>query len=159
MATHSSILAWRILWTEEPGGYSPWGCKELNTTERQNTYTQSQLGRCPLVFRRELGPAPAPWILTACCKPGGRQRCFHSKDRTIHMLEGGCPEPRWNTLGGPGPLLCLSPIPPSQQARAGRAPEQLQGPRRPPSLPAPASCHISPRLANPKADESLMNSE
>ena len=25
MATHSSILAWRILWTEEPGGYSPWG--------------------------------------------------------------------------------------------------------------------------------------
>ena len=23
MATHSSILAWRISWTEEPGGYSP----------------------------------------------------------------------------------------------------------------------------------------
>ena len=28
MATHSSILAWRILWTEEPGGLSPWGHKE-----------------------------------------------------------------------------------------------------------------------------------
>ena len=29
MATHSSILAWRIPWREEPGGlYSPWGCKE-----------------------------------------------------------------------------------------------------------------------------------
>ena len=26
MATHFSILAWRMLWTEEPGGYSPWGC-------------------------------------------------------------------------------------------------------------------------------------
>ena len=25
MATHSSILAWRILWTEELCGYSPWG--------------------------------------------------------------------------------------------------------------------------------------
>ena len=25
MATHSSTLAWRILWTEKPGGYSPWG--------------------------------------------------------------------------------------------------------------------------------------
>ena len=25
MATHSSILAWEILWTEEPGGYSPRG--------------------------------------------------------------------------------------------------------------------------------------
>ena len=34
MATHSNILAWRIPWTEEPGGYSPWGCKELDTTER-----------------------------------------------------------------------------------------------------------------------------
>ena len=27
MATHSSILAWRIPWTEEPGGYSPWVTK------------------------------------------------------------------------------------------------------------------------------------
>ena len=33
MATHSSILAWRIPWTEEPGGCSPQGCKELDTTE------------------------------------------------------------------------------------------------------------------------------
>ena len=24
MATHSSILAWRIPWTEEPGGLQPW---------------------------------------------------------------------------------------------------------------------------------------
>ena len=24
-ATHSSILAWRLPWTEESGGYSPWG--------------------------------------------------------------------------------------------------------------------------------------
>ena len=28
MATHSSILAWRILWTEEPGGLSLCGHKE-----------------------------------------------------------------------------------------------------------------------------------
>ena len=27
MATHSGILAWEIPWTEEPGGYGPWGCK------------------------------------------------------------------------------------------------------------------------------------
>ena len=36
MATHSSILAWEIPWTEEPGGYSPWGREELDTTERLN---------------------------------------------------------------------------------------------------------------------------
>ena len=27
MAIHSNILAWRISWTEEPGGYSPWSCR------------------------------------------------------------------------------------------------------------------------------------
>ena len=32
MATHSSILAWRIPWTEKPG-WSPWGYKESDTTE------------------------------------------------------------------------------------------------------------------------------
>ena len=31
MATHSSILVWRIPWTEEPGGL--WGRKESDTTE------------------------------------------------------------------------------------------------------------------------------
>ena len=34
MATHSSILAWRIPWTEEPGEYSLWGCRELDTTDK-----------------------------------------------------------------------------------------------------------------------------
>ena len=33
MATHSSILAWRIPWAEEPGGYSTWDLKESDTTE------------------------------------------------------------------------------------------------------------------------------
>ena len=28
MATHSSILAWEIPWTEDLVGYSPWGHKE-----------------------------------------------------------------------------------------------------------------------------------
>ena len=34
MATHSSILAWKISWTEEPGGLQSMGCKESDTTER-----------------------------------------------------------------------------------------------------------------------------
>ena len=42
MATHSGILAWRIPWTEEPGGYSPWGHKESDTTEA----TQHACMRC-----------------------------------------------------------------------------------------------------------------
>ena len=34
MATHASILAWRIPWTEEPGGYCPWDHKELDTIQQ-----------------------------------------------------------------------------------------------------------------------------
>ena len=35
MATHSSMLAWRIPWTEELGRlHSPWGHKESDTTEQ-----------------------------------------------------------------------------------------------------------------------------
>ena len=33
MATHSSILAWEIPWTEEPGGPIVHGVAELGTTE------------------------------------------------------------------------------------------------------------------------------
>ena len=29
MATHSSILAWRILWTEEPGGLQSMGSQKV----------------------------------------------------------------------------------------------------------------------------------
>ena len=29
MATHSSILAWEIQWSEEPGHYTPWGHKRV----------------------------------------------------------------------------------------------------------------------------------
>ena len=34
MATHSSLLAWRIPWKRSLAGYSPWGRKELDTTEQ-----------------------------------------------------------------------------------------------------------------------------
>ena len=35
MATHSSILAWKIPCMEEPvHGYSPWGCKKSDITEQ-----------------------------------------------------------------------------------------------------------------------------
>ena len=33
MATHSSILAWRILWKENSAIYDSLGQRELNTTE------------------------------------------------------------------------------------------------------------------------------
>ena len=40
-ATHSSILAREIPWTEEPGDYGLWGHKESDTTERLNNSNYS----------------------------------------------------------------------------------------------------------------------
>ena len=41
MATHFSILAWRIPWTEEPGGLQSMGHKESDNAERL-TYSLSE---------------------------------------------------------------------------------------------------------------------
>ena len=40
MATHSSILAWRIPWTEEPGVLQSMGHKESDRTEQQTHFTK-----------------------------------------------------------------------------------------------------------------------
>ena len=45
MATHSGILAWKIPWTEEPGGLQSIGSQrighDLATKQQQNTYTSN----------------------------------------------------------------------------------------------------------------------
>ena len=62
-ANHSSTSAWRILWTEEPDGYSPWGHKELDRTE-QLTLLLIPLIRAPLSGPNYLPNAPPPNTLT-----------------------------------------------------------------------------------------------
>ena len=38
MARHSSTLAWKIQWTEEPGNLQSMGRKELDTIENAHTH-------------------------------------------------------------------------------------------------------------------------
>ena len=45
MATHSSILAWRILWMEELDGLQSMGRKESDTTERLHFHFHLELKR------------------------------------------------------------------------------------------------------------------
>ena len=40
MATHSSILAWRILWTEEPGGLQSMGSQQSDVTEQPSSQAE-----------------------------------------------------------------------------------------------------------------------
>ena len=62
VATHSSNLAWKISWMEEPGRYSPWGLKELDTTERLHFH----FSLCPLMEERKplelTAGAPPTWV-------------------------------------------------------------------------------------------------
>ena len=44
MATHSSILDWRIPWTEEPDGLQSMGSQELDTTEQLTLYFKHNFG-------------------------------------------------------------------------------------------------------------------
>jgi len=39
MATHSNILAWRIPWTEEPGGLQSMGLQRVRHNSATNTFT------------------------------------------------------------------------------------------------------------------------
>ena len=60
MAIHSSILAWRIPWTEEPGGLQSMGSQELDMTWETRTGIEkggSKLGG--------LAPGGAGWPLGA----------------------------------------------------------------------------------------------
>ena len=47
MATHSSTLAWKIPWTEEPGSLQSRGQKESDTTERLHSLTISSVSPAP----------------------------------------------------------------------------------------------------------------
>ena len=58
MATHSIILAWKIPWTEDLPGYSPWGHKVWDTTNDYvdmnipSSYTAGLYGKIIFNFRR-----------------------------------------------------------------------------------------------------------
>ena len=77
MATHSSILAWRILWTEEPGGlHTVHGVVESDTTERLSHFHFSfasplwlhiPSSSCTISTSLwQYFPTIQPWRLTLC---------------------------------------------------------------------------------------------
>ena len=60
MATHSSILAWRIPWTEEPVGYSPWGSEELRHDWATSLHFHFLMGISPLSSGLPVRQPPTP---------------------------------------------------------------------------------------------------
>ena len=59
MATHSSILAWRIPWIEGSlMGYNPWGRKDSDTTEQLTQDKQGGWRQASFPGRKQLAPEP-----------------------------------------------------------------------------------------------------
>ena len=44
VTTHSSIIAWEIHGKKRLAGYSPWSCKESDTTEQLSAQTHTHYG-------------------------------------------------------------------------------------------------------------------
>ena len=57
IVTHSSILAWKIPWTESLAGYRPWGSKESDMTENTHTRVPS----LPLFCEFKINPKWKVW--------------------------------------------------------------------------------------------------
>ena len=76
METHSSILAWRIPWTEKPGGLSnPWGCKESDTTEwlthtRAHAHTHKIIKYLGIKLMKDGGFPKGPLVKNSPCNAG-----------------------------------------------------------------------------------------
>ena len=60
MATCSSILAWKIPWTELPGAYGPWGRKESDMTDC--THPGEGLAEMSLTQRFSKCESPQKWL-------------------------------------------------------------------------------------------------
>ena len=58
MTTHSSILACRILWTEEPGGPQSVGSQSWTRLKRLSTHTKSVNHFAVLISRKKASKVP-----------------------------------------------------------------------------------------------------
>ena len=92
MPTHSRILAWKIPWTQEPGGlHSPWHHNTSNTTKRLSTHTHTQ--RCVSLSYKHWEDHKSYDMITFCFKI------------LLWLLHGrfkweiwGCKETKWETI-------------------------------------------------------------
>ena len=116
-ATHSSTLAWRSPWTQEPGGPQSTGSQRVHTTERLTLPLFTLPDQAPRVFDSVF---PGSRVLCCVMSGGGRS---HSKtpqrrlpDKRQEHLRGTAPCPRSHstlTLASP-PYRCLLAVPPQE---------------------------------------------
>ena len=95
MAIHSSLLAWRVPWTEEPGGCSPQGLKESDWTgETEHTHISSSWGsglQFPLHSQANGSERQyRKWVRTGTLEPKGLSLSSCSLDYKSYNLGNHC---------------------------------------------------------------------
>ena len=90
MAIHSSILAWRIPWTEEPGGLQSVGLQRVGYDRATNTFTFRSSERSRGAPALVMGKGTKIWKLMIMMQ--GNQCCDVK-------CPGGC-QPRLGSQGG-----------------------------------------------------------
>ena len=103
MATHSSILTWRIPWTEEPGGLQSMGLQRVRHDWATNTFTPPFI----LLLFQHRGLKPkmgkcfssvqfSHWVMSSSLRPHGLQ---HARppcpSPTLRVHPNPCPLGRW----------------------------------------------------------------
>ena len=90
VVTHSSILAWRIPWTEEPGGLQSMGLQRVRHDWVANTYTFT-------VYFRMFSSIPGLYLLDANSNPSlviittnVPRQCQMSPEGQNHPLVANC---------------------------------------------------------------------
>ena len=103
MATHSSILAGRILWSEEPGWLQSMG---LQRVRHGWLCTHTSLSADSADPETTIGPSLAGWSLgvgtlsqTACCPQAWSQHLRSMETSVLHQDQATA---RWTVIPGPG---------------------------------------------------------
>ena len=91
MATHCSILAWRIPWTYKPGKPSPWGHRvEHDWTTNTPTYNQGKLRPLRLALRVCQIEALMAKAVIQSLTPLRQKLYYHHKSQTLKGERVGC---------------------------------------------------------------------
>ena len=131
MATQSSILAWEILWTEEPGGLQSMGSQSWTRLSNMHIYIWMARVSLPVLEVRVLGPIHVG-PLCSRAPPGGQDAtdmtCWLGMDWLVwllgypgkcsswillvtgHQFDGVCCDLRrvnWEVVGTRKFILCL----------------------------------------------------
>ena len=96
MATHSTILAWRIPWREEPGGLLSIGSQRVGQDWACNTLTLSLSRECSQSTQSDASLLTEKWGLFPPLEH--RWACDHKGRDTIQLLRVGCKRDAVSTL-------------------------------------------------------------